>query len=294
MYIKKFLKFLLLICTMCLIFISVNFFIQKTIQDIENNKSSMNLIKMVTKNKDENEDDNIIIAQNNKDSEPKEEVIKSEELVSQEHLDVVEKELKHKKTNFTEAEGNVNGAKDKIDWNKLAIINKDIVGWIEIPNTNINYPILKDNNLFYLNHSFDGKLNRNGSIFIRNYNLFEGDEITIYGHNMKNGTMFAKLANYINEDYLCNNARFYIYTKETIYEGEFFSAYSKGINEEKEAIKCLDFNEKIKYYKNQGPSSENSKEDINKIVKLTTCSYLNVKKYPTDQRYYVIGKIREI
>ena len=60
---------------------------------------------------------------------------------------------------------------EKINWSKLTQVNKDIIGWIEIPNTNINYPILKDENLYYLTHNFEGKSNKNGSIFIRNDNI---------------------------------------------------------------------------------------------------------------------------
>ena len=44
-----------------------------------------------------------------------------------------------------------------IDWDYLKSVNEDIIGWLEIENTNISYPILKDNNLYYLKHSFDKK-----------------------------------------------------------------------------------------------------------------------------------------
>lgn len=90
---------------------------------------------------------------------------------------------------------------EKINWSKLTQVNEDIIGWIEIPNTNINYPILKDENLYYLTHNFEGKSNKNGSIFIRNDNIDHDQEITLYGHNMKNGTMFSQLSNYMNKDF---------------------------------------------------------------------------------------------
>ncbi len=80
-----------------------------------------------------------------------------------------------------------------IDWNKLKEINKDIIAWIEIPDTIINYPILKDNNLYYLKHSYNKKYNSNGSIFTTNKNPFEEFETLLYGHNMKNGSMFSIL-----------------------------------------------------------------------------------------------------
>ena len=69
----------------------------------------------------------------------------------------------------------------EIDWEKLKNINEDIIGWIKIDNTNINYPILKDtDNLKYLKHSFDGKYNNNGSIFTLNNNPFQDYETVLY------------------------------------------------------------------------------------------------------------------
>lgn len=178
-----------------------------------------------------------------------------------------------------------------IDWDELKKINKDIIGWIEIPNTNINYPILKDENLYYLNHNFEGNANKNGSIFIRNQDLLENQEIIIYGHNMKNGTMFSELGEYLKKDFFEKNSKIYIYTKENTYEGNVFAAYSKGVNEENEAVKALSLDERIEYYKSQSIHSSKSESKINKIIKLTTCSYINMTTIPTDQRYYIIAEI---
>ena len=61
----------------------------------------------------------------------------------------------------------------KIDWEKLRNTNKDIIGWIRIKDTNINYPILQDDeSLKYLKHLYDGKYNENGSIFTINEKPF--------------------------------------------------------------------------------------------------------------------------
>lgn len=97
-----------------------------------------------------------------------------------------------------------------IDWNKLKEINKDIIAWIEIPDTIINYPILKDNNLYYLKHSYNKKYNSNGSIFTTNKNPFEEFETLLYGHNMKNGSMFSILDKYMDEDFLYTHQKFKI------------------------------------------------------------------------------------
>lgn len=88
-----------------------------------------------------------------------------------------------------------------IDWEYLKSINEDIIAWIDIEGTNINYPILKDKDVYYLKHSFDKQYNSNGSIFTTNIAPFEDTETIVYGHNMRTGSMFSNLSNYWNEDF---------------------------------------------------------------------------------------------
>lgn len=178
--------------------------------------------------------------------------------------------------------------KDIIDWEKLKEVNNDIVAWIEIENTNINYPILKDNNLYYINHSYDRKYNKNGSIFTTDKNPFSIEETIVYGHNMKNGTMFSELGKYLKKDFLDTHNIVKIYTPTEIYEGTIFSAYSIGFDEESNNIKSLNFNERIEYYKKSSRITVDDVENISKILKLSTCSYINAKTSPTEQRYYIL------
>lgn len=184
--------------------------------------------------------------------------------------------------------------KTNIDWNKLEDINKDIIGWIKVENTNINYPILKDDdNLKYLKHSFDGKYNKNGSIFTLNDNPFQDNKTVIYGHNMRSGLMFSELSKYMNEEFLNAHLNFEIYTKNANYKATIFSCYSIGVNKEENNIKLLDFQEEIEYYKKASKYSIDNIGKIEKIVKLSTCSYLNNHTTPTDQRYYIIAKLEK-
>ena len=178
-----------------------------------------------------------------------------------------------------------------IDWDYLKSVNNDIVGWIEIENTNINYPILKDKNLYYLKHSFDKKYNSNGSIFTTTPSPFIDDETIIYGHNMKNGTMFSNLGKYLNKDFLDSHSKIKIYTPECNYEGTIFSVYSIGIETESNNIKSLSFDERIDYYQKASKYNMKNNIEICKIVKLSTCSYINAKTRPTDQRYYILASI---
>lgn len=182
----------------------------------------------------------------------------------------------------------------KINWDYLKSINEDIIAWIEIAGTNINYPILKDDNVYYLKHSFDKKYNNNGSIFTTNMFPFEEPETIIYGHNMKNGSMFSNLSKYMDKDFLHSHLEFNIYTPNANYIATIFSVYSIGIENENNNIKTLDFRERIEYYKNASKYTIDSNYNINKIVKLTTCSYLNQKERPTEQRYYIIANLNQI
>lgn len=179
----------------------------------------------------------------------------------------------------------------KIDWDYLKSVNEDIVAWIEIEDTNINYPILKDKDVYYLKHSFDKKYNSNGSIFTTDLLPFEEDETIVYGHNMRNGSMFSNLGNYLDKDFLYSHLKFKIYTPNGDYEASVFSVYSIGIGIENNNIKSLDFNERIKYYEKTSKYYIENNDNINKIVKLSTCSYINAKTRPTDQRYYIIASL---
>lgn len=178
-----------------------------------------------------------------------------------------------------------------IDWDYLKAVNEDIIGWIEIENTSINYPILKDNNLFYLKHSYNKKYNSNGSIFTTNENPFVDSETTIYGHNMKNGSMFSSLGKYLNEEFLYAHKNFRIYTPNGNYQATVISAYSISFETESNNIKQLSFSERIKYYQESSKYNVSNITNVNKIIKLSTCSYINAKYTPTEQRYYIIASL---
>ena len=190
---------------------------------------------------------------------------------------------------------NSNEEENKIDWNNLISVNKDIIGWIEIEDTEINYPVLQDNDsIYYLKHNYLKKYNSNGSIFTLDINPFEDCETLLYGHNMKNGTMFSILGKYLNKDFLLSHQKIKIYTPNKNYEGLIFSAYSIGIEREKNNISNLSFDEKIEYYKKSSQINVDNVKITNKVVKLSTCSYINSRTRPTDQRYYIIATLKEI
>ncbi len=114
-----------------------------------------------------------------------------------------------------------------MDFEALEKVNEDIAGWIYIPGTKIDYPILiGDNDQEYLEKDFKGKVNPLGSIFAFNkVDLNQDFHICIYGHNMISGQMFGGLKEYQNEDYAKNHRKAYLYTKERTKEMELISIF---------------------------------------------------------------------
>ena len=110
--------------------------------------------------------------------------------------------------------------------------NGDIYAWIHIPDTKIDYPVLQHptDNSYYLNHNLDGSRGYPGCIYTEDYNKkdFTDSNTVLYGHNMKNGTMFAGLHKYGDSAYLEEHPYIYIYTEEGLLAYEIFAAYQSG------------------------------------------------------------------
>lgn len=106
--------------------------------------------------------------------------------------------------------------------------NPDTVGWIAFDHLEISYPLMQgEDNDFYLRRTFSGESNSAGSIFIEaaNHANLEDSHTIIYGHNMKNQTMFGTLDNYKTEDFYAGNEYFTIYTDQETYRYHIFSCY---------------------------------------------------------------------
>lgn len=106
--------------------------------------------------------------------------------------------------------------------------NSDLVGWIRIDGTVLDYPVMQtsvDNKDYYLYRNFDKKESVRGSIYAREEcDIFTpSDNITLYGHNMKDGSMFASLLNYADKDYWQENS---LITFDTIYEYHTYKIFA--------------------------------------------------------------------
>ncbi len=114
---------------------------------------------------------------------------------------------------------NSSGAtKDIID--ELKIINPDSVGWLYVPNSKINLPVLQgSDNKFYINHNYIGQKSRYGAVFLSREDKLAAAEddknLVIYGNNMSDGQMFGTLKNYRNVNYYKRNAGFYFYNDDS-------------------------------------------------------------------------------
>lgn len=113
-----------------------------------------------------------------------------------------------------------------IDLTNLIALNPDVIGWIRIPKTQINYPIVKtEDNSYYLNHNVFREYDRHGSVFMDSRNSINDDNLILYAHNMRSGSMFADLAKYKIPDYAVQNPYIYMLVNDEITVFEVYAAF---------------------------------------------------------------------
>ena len=117
--------------------------------------------------------------------------------------------------------------RNPIDFDQLKAVNEDIVGWLRIRALDISYPLVQgEDNDYYLHRTFERTDNFAGCLFMNcdNEADFTDQNTIIYGHNMKNGSMFGKLKNYNDPEVFKKSKYFWIYTPDLIYQYRIFSA----------------------------------------------------------------------
>lgn len=170
-----------------------------------------------------------------------------------------------------------------IDFEGLWEINPDVYAWISVPGTVIEYPILQsatDNN-YYLNHNIDGSFGYPSCIYTENMNSkeFSDPNTLIYGHNMKNGTMFTDIHKFKDKDFFKENDRIIITTPEKTLTYQIFANYTY---DNRHLYHSFNFNDEAIYESylqsifdirdmsaNINQDIEITKED--KIITLVTC-----------------------
>ena len=114
----------------------------------------------------------------------------------------------------TEGTDGSDGKQTVVDFKALKKINPDIVAWIRIPDTSIDYPVVQGNDdSYYLTHTFKKTEHVAGAIFLDSDNNadFSDDKNIIYGHNMKDGSMFRGLRNFLGDKFLKEHHILYLY-----------------------------------------------------------------------------------
>jgi sortase B len=119
----------------------------------------------------------------------------------------------------------------KIDFVAAQAVNPDVYAWIWIPGTDIDYPILQsdtEEDAYYLNHTIEKKEGLPGTIYTEKYNAkdFSDPVNVVYGHNMKNGSMFAGLHKYEDRAFFDSNPYVYIYLPDKALKYRIFAAVS--------------------------------------------------------------------
>lgn len=180
-----------------------------------------------------------------------------------------------------------------IDFAKLQSENPDCIGWIRFENIDISYPIMHGtDNDYYLHHTFDGQELKAGSIFMdcENSADFSDMNTIIYGHNMKNDTMFGRLHDFEKKENWENNPSFLIYTPDGTYRYDIFSCYTV-----KNLTYTIFYDESDEYtqyvQKLKGNSAYDTGVEVSgtdKIVTLSTCTAAG-----DNYRYIVNGVLAE-
>ena len=174
---------------------------------------------------------------------------------------------------------------DRIDLYNLYLINNDLVAWIDIEGTNINYPIMQ-NGEYYLRRNIYKEYSSYGTPFLAEYcNINTSDNLIIYGHHIKSGMMFADLDKYKNYDYYLNHKIVKLYKlqgtetieedyriifcfKTTVNKGGFkyYNFYNAASKEE--YISFIEHCKNLSFY-----STDETANYGDNLITLSTCEY---------------------
>ena len=170
----------------------------------------------------------------------------------------------------------------EVDFDKLKSVNEDVVGWIYVDALpDISYPIVKGkDNQTYLHQTYEKNYNFAGTIFVdyENSGDFSDCNTLVYGHNMKNGSMFGHLKKFRENDKLYKQDKyFWILTPERNYRYEIITAYTTGVNSDTYTLFKGPGEEFEKYLETIKGYSEIQTDDTDltikdRIVTLSTCT----------------------
>lgn len=178
--------------------------------------------------------------------------------------------------------------------------NADIVGWLEIENTNINYPVLQGtDNRYYMTHNYKKEKSKNGSIFLdANYNWnIPNNNLLIYGHNLGNGMMFQELLKYEKKSFYQEHPVIRFTTAKEDDQYEIISVFKSRVyyKSEKNVFRYYyfinnkseeEYNQFVKNAKNASLYPIDATANYgDQLITLSTCAY-----YVEDGRFVVVGR----
>lgn len=182
----------------------------------------------------------------------------------------------------------------EVDFAGLRSVNEQVVGWIYDDSSVINYPIVQAaDNDYYLHRLFNGESNPSGAIFLdcRNQSDFSDSHCIIYGHHMKDGSMFAALSNYKSQEYYEKHPRMLLLTPNGNYTIEIFAGYVASVEDD---AWVTGFSSEADYedWIASGISKSLIRADFapsasDHVLTLSTCSYEFA-----DARFVLLGVLR--
>ena len=165
----------------------------------------------------------------------------------------------------------------EIDWKELQERNADVKAWIQIPDTHVNYPVLQgETNDSYIHSDIDKKELKAGSIFVASENPspFEDINTVIYGHNMKNGSMFHDIKSYTDQEFADSHPYIYIYlpdgtvSRYRVFAAHIISATSELYNPQVNDLQA--FYKKIMETNNISVTYDQN--NLQSMITLSTCT----------------------
>ena len=181
---------------------------------------------------------------------------------------------------------------------ELYVMNNDIVGWLEIPGSEISYPVMQtpDQVDYYLKHNFNKESSNHGCLYVREVcNVTApSDNLTIYGHRMRDRSMFAQLDKYMEKSYWEENPYIYFDTLTELHTYKVMAVFlttatvDKGFayHEFVDAADETEFNEFVKTCKDLALYGTGvDAEYCDKFITLSTCEYSQ-----TNGRLVVVAK----
>ena len=184
----------------------------------------------------------------------------------------------------------------RVDFDRLCSENSDVVGWIYCKDTRINYPVVQaENNDYYLYRGIDRNYSQFGSIFVEagNRRDFADASTIIYGHHMRNGSMFAGLDLWNNQKYYDQHPHMWLLTPTQDYRVDILSAYTTSAYSDTYQIFREPGPEFTAYLKaaisRSGFRSRATIQENGHYVLLSTCAYVF-----DEARYVVLGLLTPV